>query len=230
MKRILITGASQGIGRAIAVRLAGEGRTIYVHGRNKDALRETASLVESKQATAVAVCADLNDAAGIRSIVDAVGAGPLDALVNNAGVAFVKPVEELTEDEWRRTLDINVTVPFLLVKRLVPFMTSGAAIVNILSIAAESGFANWSSYCASKFALDGFSRALREELRPRGIRVITVTPSATNTALWNSVSGEFPREKMLNPDEVAEAVAFALSRPSDVLVDSIRVGNIAGTL
>lgn len=230
MKRILVTGASRGIGRSIAVRLAAEGRTLYLHGRDTTALAETAVLVKSRKASAETLSAELSNVTEIQTLVEQVGAAPLDVLVNNAGVAFVNPIEQLTPEQWRTTLDINVSAPFFLIQRLMPSMRRGSAIVNILSIAAHNGFPTWSSYCASKFALDGLSRALREELRPRGIRVITVTPSATNTTMWDSVTGEFPREKMLNPDEVAEAVAFALSRPMDVSVDSITVGNIAGTL
>jgi NADP-dependent 3-hydroxy acid dehydrogenase YdfG len=82
----------------------------------------------------------------------------------------------------------------------------------------------------SKFAIEGFSQALREELRPRNIRVIHIYPSATNTEIWDSVPGDWSKEKMLDPKEVAEAVAYAISRPSDVAVENLSVGNIAGTL
>jgi short-subunit dehydrogenase len=82
----------------------------------------------------------------------------------------------------------------------------------------------------SKFALEGFSQAIREELRPRGIRVLNVYPAATATEIWNGVEGEWPREKMLSADEVGDAVAYALSRPSDVAVENIQLQNVSGTL
>jgi short-subunit dehydrogenase len=125
---------------------------------------------------------------------------------------------------------VNVTAPFLLTQKLLPIMPAGSTIVNILSIAAKTGFPNWSSYCMSKFALEGFSQAVRAELRPRGIRVLNVYPAATATEIWNGVEGDWPREKMLSADEVANAVAYALSRPSQVAVENITLQNVSGAL
>ena len=94
-------------------------------------------------------------------------------------------------------------------------MPPGSTIVNILSIAAKTGFPNWSAYCMSKFALEGFSQSVREELRERDIRVMNIYPAATNTDIWNDVEGEWPRRKMISAEEIAEAVAYALSRPGE---------------
>lgn len=230
MRRILITGASRGIGRALAVRLTDRDSILYLHGRDLAALEETADMVRNNGGAAEAIVADLSREKDIVALADSTGGKPLDVLINNAGVAFVKPIGDLTIEEWRTTVDVNITAPFLLTQRLLPAMRKGSTIVNVLSIAAVNGFPTWTSYCASKFALDGLSRALREELRPRGIRVVTVIPAATNTAIWDSIEGNFSREKMLSPDEVAEAIAFAISRPDNVLVETLTIGNIAGTL
>src|SRR5947209_11309337 len=91
-------------------------------------------------------------------------------------------------------------------------MRPGSSIVNILSIAAKTGFANWSAYCMSKFALEGFFQSVREELREHRIRVLNIYPAATNTEIWDDVAGEWPREKMISAEQVADAVAFALTR------------------
>ena len=109
-------------------------------------------------------------------------------------------------------------------------MRPGCSIVNILSIAAKTGFANWSAYCMSKFALEGFSQSVREELREHCIRMINIYPAATNTEIWDDVSGEWPREKMISASEVASAVAFALSQPATVAVENITLSNAAGNL
>jgi NAD(P)-dependent dehydrogenase (short-subunit alcohol dehydrogenase family) len=109
-------------------------------------------------------------------------------------------------------------------------MVSGSSIINILSVAAKTGFPGWSCYSMSKFALEGFSQSVREELRPRGIRVLNIYPAATNTEIWNAVQGEWPREKMLLPEEIAEAVAYALSRPAGVAVENIDLMNLTGRL
>lgn len=125
---------------------------------------------------------------------------------------------------------VNVTAQFLLTKGLLPRLGPGASIVTILSVAARTPFAGWSSYCMSKFALDGFIRSIREELRPRGIRTINIYPQATATDIWATVPGDWPKEAMLAPEQVAEAVAFALSRPASVLVEDIALGNLGGNL
>jgi 3-oxoacyl-[acyl-carrier protein] reductase len=109
-------------------------------------------------------------------------------------------------------------------------MPPGSSIVNILSIAAKTGFANWSAYCMSKFALDGFSQCVREELRERKIRVINIYPAATDTNIWSQIEGKWPRHKMISPGEVASAVAYALSRPADVTLESISISGLAGNL
>jgi NAD(P)-dependent dehydrogenase (short-subunit alcohol dehydrogenase family) len=109
-------------------------------------------------------------------------------------------------------------------------MSPGSSIVNILSVAAKTGFPNWSAYCMSKFALEGFSQSVREELRDRKIRVLNVYPAATDTDIWNKVEGEWPRGKMMSPNEVAGAVAYALSRPREVSLENITLTNLAGDL
>ena len=230
MRRILITGASRGIGRAIAHKLADADTTLFLHGRDRERIAQTCKAVEAVGCLAKPIIADLTNLAQINAIIDEAGAEPLDALVNNAGVAFVKPFDQVTLDEWRTIFATNVTAAFLLTKGLFSKMPRGASIVNILSIAAKSGYPNWSAYCMSKFALEGFSQSLREELRPRGIRVINIYPAATNTEIWNNVEGDWPREKMMLPSEIGDAVAYALSRPAEVAVENIDVLNVTGRL
>jgi NAD(P)-dependent dehydrogenase (short-subunit alcohol dehydrogenase family) len=230
MKHYLITGASRGIGRAIAEELAGAGITLLLHGRDREALAKSCSLVEAKSGKAIPLRYDLRHTDSIEKMIKEIGSAPLDALINNAGIAIVKPLGEITLEEWEIILAVNVTAPFLLTQRLLPNMVSGSSIVNILSVAAQTGFPGWSSYCMSKFALEGFSQAVREELRPQGIRVLNVYPAATRTEIWKSVKGEWPRELMLPPEEIAAAVAYALSRPLDVAVENIHLQNLAGRL
>lgn len=230
MKRGLITGASRGIGRAIAIRLAAEGFDLILHGREQAALIESAGLVKKAGGKSSLILSDLSTGQGIDKVAGELVAAPLHLLVNNAGVAYVKPMEEISSEEWLESLAINVTAPFKLTQRLFEIMPPGASIVNILSVAARTGFAGWSSYCASKFALEGLMQSIREELRPRKIRVINVYPSATTTGLWDGVKGDWPKDRMIAPEEVAEAVAYAVSRPSTVMVENISVGEISGTI
>jgi short-subunit dehydrogenase len=230
MQRYLITGASRGIGRAIAVRLAEKGKLIFLHGRDHRALNKTSQAINSRNGKPRLITADLRSLAGVEKLLAEVGKEKIHLLVNNAGIAVVKPVGKITFSEWQTSLFLSVSVPFLLVQRLLPQMPSGSSIVNILSVAATQGFPNWSSYCAGKFALDGFSKCLREEVRGKGIRIISVYPKATSTDLWKQVPGKWPGQKMMKPEEVAEAVYYAVNRPPSTVIEDIYLGNVAGNL
>jgi NAD(P)-dependent dehydrogenase (short-subunit alcohol dehydrogenase family) len=230
MKRYLVTGASRGIGRAIAETLAAPDVALLLHGRDTVALAEVCKSVKPRCGRVVRLIHDLAVSSGVSDLIAAVGGDPLDLLVNNAGIAIVKPFGEITHVEWEQTLGVNVTAPFLLTQRFAPEMPPGSSIVNILSIAAKTGFANWSAYCMSKFALEGFSQSVREELREHKIRVINIYPAATDTNIWNNLDGDWPREKMISPNDVASAVAYALSRPADVVLENISLSNLTGNL
>ena len=230
MKRYLITGASRGIGCAIAEKLAAPDIALLLHGRDTVALAKVCKRVKSRCAGVVQLIHDLAITSGVSDLIAAVGNDPLDLLVNNAGIAVVKPFGEITSVEWEQTLGVNVTAPFLLTQRFAPKMPPGASIVNILSIAAKTGFPNWSAYCMSKFALEGFSQSVRQELREHEIRVINIYPAATNTEIWNHVEGDWPRNKMISAEQVASAVVYALSRPADVTVENITLSSAAGNL
>jgi NAD(P)-dependent dehydrogenase (short-subunit alcohol dehydrogenase family) len=230
MKRYLITGASRGIGRAIAEKLASSDVTLLLHGRDTVALADVCKSVNPRCESVVRLIHDLATPSGVSNLIAGVGRDPLDLLVNNAGIAIVKPFEEITPVEWEQTLDVNVTAPFLLTQHFAPRMPPGSSIVNILSIAAKTGFANWSAYCMSKFALEGFSQSVREELREHKIRVINIYPAATHTEIWNNIEGDWPRNKMISAEQVASAVIYALSRPADVAVESITLSSATGNL
>ena len=230
MKRYLITGASRGIGRAIAENLAANDVQLLLHGRDTVALAEVCDSLNDRCARVVRLIHDLALPSGISDLIDQVGKNPVDLLVNNAGIAIVKPFCEITSVEWEQTVRVNITAPFMLIQHFSPHMPPGSGIVNILSIAAKTGFANWSAYCMSKFALDGFSQCVREELRERKIRVINVYPAATDTNIWSQIEGKWPRHKMISPEEVSSAVAYALSRPTDVALESISISSLAGNL
>jgi len=230
MKRYLITGASRGIGRAIAEKLAAEDVTLLLHGRDTVALAETRKTVGPCCAKVIPLIHDLATPEGVSDLVSEVGDDRLDLLVNNAGLAVVKPFTEITQIEWDQTLGVNVTAPFLLTQQFAATMRPGSSIVNILSIAAKIGFPNWSAYCMSKFALEGFFQSVREELRDHKIRVINIYPAATDTDIWSGIEGDWPRKKMISPNDVASAVAYALSRPADVALESVTLSNLTGNL
>ena len=232
MKRFLITGASRGIGRAIALKLAAPDVMLLLHGRDIGALAETCRAAERTGAKTAKLIHDLAIFRGIDDLVAEVGHEPIDLLVNNAGIAVVKPFAEITRQEWEQTIGVNVTAPFFLIQCFAPRMPPGSSIVNILSIVAKTAYPNWSIYCGSKFALEGLSNAIREELRSRKVRMLNIYPAATDTDIWNAVSGEWPREQMMSAADVADAVAFAINRPPAVIIENVTLSNsnTAGSL
>src|SRR6476469_10391136 len=170
MKRYLITGASRGIGRAIAQKLAAPEVELLLHGRDTVALADVCRSLKGKSAEITTLIFDIATTKGVRELMAKVGAKPIDLLVNNAGIAVVKPFAEVTETEWEQTVGVNVTAPFMLIQHFAPRMKPGSSIVNILSVAAKVGYPGWSAYCMSKFAMEGFSQSIREELRDHRIR------------------------------------------------------------
>jgi len=230
MKRYLITGASRGIGRAIAEKLATEESVLLLHGRDTVALAQTRKAVEGKGARVVLLVHDLATFSGTSDLITEVGRDSIDLLVNNAGIAVVKPFTEITRIEWEQTVGVNITAPFMLTQHFASRMPPGSSVVNILSVAAKTGFPNWSAYCMSKFALEGFSQCVREELRDRKIRVINIYPAATETDIWDNIEGKWPRDKMMSATQVADAVAFALARPNETLIENVTLSSLSGNL
>ena len=230
MKRYLVTGASRGIGRAIAEKLAAKDVELLLHGRDTVALAQTRKAVQSQCAKVALLIHDLATSAGVSDLMAEVGNDPIHLLVNNAGIAVVKPFTEITPIEWEQTVGVNITAPFMLTQHFAPQMPPGSSIVNVLSVAAKRGFANWSAYCMSKFALEGFSQCVREELRERKIRVINIYPAATDTEIWDRVEGNWPRHKMMSAAQIADAVVFAQARTTDTLVENITLSSLAGNI
>jgi NAD(P)-dependent dehydrogenase (short-subunit alcohol dehydrogenase family) len=232
-KVALITGASQGIGLAIARALAAEGCNLVITGRNTSALNKVSrELVSSKHRVLPMVC-DVRDVVSVRSLFAAIERQfrRLDILINNAGIAHPNlPVSKLPVELWREVIDTNLAGMFLVTRAALPLMKSGGVIVNNLSIAAKRVFAGSSAYNASKHGALGFTNTLREELREKGIRVIALLPGATDTAIWNTLWPDAPRKKMMQPETVAQALVNALVLPTESTVEELVIMPSAGTL
>lgn len=221
MKSILVTGASRGIGRSIAVKLADDYNDIYIHGRDEKALLETENRIKNDNNKIYKRLFDLSKPEQTVELAKSIDSEGLDVLVNNAGIAVVKDFFDVTLEDWERTINVNITAPFLLVKELYRKIPEGGSIVNILSTASKQIYSGWSSYCMSKFGADGLMRTIREELRERKIRVINIYPSATATDIWESVPGEADLSKMMSPDDIGDAVKAALDLPANSVMEDI---------
>jgi NAD(P)-dependent dehydrogenase (short-subunit alcohol dehydrogenase family) len=156
---------------------------------------------------------------------------PLDILINNAGIGHPnRAVSELPYPTWVEVIDTNLNGLFLVTQAALVVMKRGSAIVNNLSVAAERVFPGSAAYNASKHGALGFTDTLREELRPKGIRVIALLPGATDTAIWNALWPQAPKRKMMSAETVARIVVDALRVPDNATVEKIVVRPSAGTL
>jgi 3-oxoacyl-[acyl-carrier protein] reductase len=220
----LVTGAATGIGRATAIALAQAGAAVAVNHRRQPA--EAEDLVGELQALGARVVtfdADVTQAAEVARMVGAVEGtlGPIDVLVNNAGIILEKPLIETSEDEWDRLLAVDLKSVFLVMRAVLPGMQARGrgAIVNIASDLGILGRAHFTAYCAAKAGVIGLTRALARELAPH-IRVNAVAPGAVNT---NMVSPELmsaaslaqelavPQGRIAEPAEIAASVVFLAS-------------------
>ncbi|MEN7504757.1 MULTISPECIES: SDR family oxidoreductase [unclassified Saccharothrix] len=216
MRTALVTGASRGIGRAIALRLAADGLRVVVHyGRDEVAAKE---VVAAAGGGAFAVRASLPDE------VDALFADlpELDVVVNNAGIGLLNPIEDVTPDEFDEVFGVNVRAPFFVVQRALPLLRDGGRIVNISSGVTRIAFPEGIAYSMTKGALDTFTRTLAQHLGPRGITVNTVAPGVVDTdvnAGWlrgnpeaeAAMAARSALGRIGQPGDIADVVSFVAS-------------------
>jgi NAD(P)-dependent dehydrogenase (short-subunit alcohol dehydrogenase family) len=229
----VITGGSRGIGLAIARALAQQGCNLVITGRQLAPLEKVGrELARSGVRVMVKVC-DVRSPESVEGLAASVKRqfGRVDLLVNNAGIAHASlPVEKLSYEEWKDVIETNLTGVFLLTRAILPLMRRGGTLVNNLSVAAKRTFQGWAAYNASKHGALGLTDTLREELRPRGIRVMALLPGATDTDIWDAPWPNAPRRKMMSAETVAQAVLDALLLPANSTVEELTIMPTAGSL
>lgn len=229
----LVTGATRGIGLAIARALAGEGCNLIVTARSESALARVSRELASAQLQVVAHSCDVGDPRSVDALFRAARQRfkRLDILINNAGITHANlPVEKLPFLVWKDVLQTNLNGTFLITQAALALMKRGGTIVNNLSIAATRVFPGSAAYNASKHGALGLSNTLREELRPRGIRVIALLPGATDTDIWTTLWPQAPRRKMMSPSTVAASVVQAILLPAGATVETLEILPTVGTL
>ncbi len=235
-RRALVTGASRGIGRAIAHALAQSGYDVALLSRSLDSLGPVQQELWAYGVVAKAYAVDLAQMEGLQDRLAEVLAdfGPLSVVVNNAGMAYTGELATMPLADWQRVMDLNVTSVFQCIQAVLPTLrqVGGGTIVNIASIAAKATFPDWGAYTVSKAAVVALSRVLAAEERAHGIRVVTVSPGSVNTPLWDTdtVQADFDRSSMLTPEIVAQTVLHAILLPPEAVIEDLTLMPAGGAL
>ncbi|WP_187148990.1 SDR family oxidoreductase [Candidatus Korobacter versatilis] len=230
---VLITGGNRGIGLAMARAVAKEGASVIITGRDEHTLHHAADQIKRDGGTVVSHVCDVRDEDSVDELFAAIHRhySQIDVLVNNAGLAQRNAqVDHLSLEAWQACIETNLTGAFLCTRAALPMMSPGATVVNNVSVAANTAFPGMAAYSASKAGLLAFTNTLREELRPRGIRVISLVPGATDTEIWQQFWKDAPREKMMSAESVADAVVAALCLPANATIEELLIRPTAGTL
>ena len=216
-KVALVTGASQGLGRALALACAKEGANLVISSRSADSLEPVAEVARASGVEVLAVPADVSRSEDVQKLVNATAErfGKIDVLVNNAGLLGPRVrIEEYPEDQWRSVLDANLTGPFLISKAVIPHMREGASVINVTSGVSIEGRAEWGAYSVSKFGLEGLTQILAAELKDRGIRANSVDPGGMRTDMRAAAYPDEDPNTRITPEENTAVFIYLASDES----------------
>jgi 3-oxoacyl-[acyl-carrier protein] reductase len=212
----LVTGGSKGIGRAICLALAKEGANIIIASRNESEIKETMDKLKEMGSKSLAIQADVRSEEDVRRLISMTidKCGKLDILINNAGVAYKRRLEETTLEEYEKIIDTNLKGVFLCTKYAIPYIkeSKNGKIINISSVGGLHGLPEFSVYCASKFGVNGITESIASELEGE-IKVYAVCPGAVDTDMYRSL---FSNRPPLKPEHIAEKVLELASPDSKV--------------
>ncbi|HET7874807.1 MAG TPA: SDR family NAD(P)-dependent oxidoreductase [Methylomirabilota bacterium] len=230
----LVTGAGRGIGRAVALGLAREGAAVVLAARSAREIEALAREIEQAGSRALAVPTDVREEPAVAALVKRALAGfeRIDVLVTAAGAAAFGPVADAKTEEWDQVLAVNLRGAILCCRAVLPAMMARhrGTIINIGSVVTSRTLTGSAAYTASKYALLGFSRVLAEEMRPHGVRVGVLSAGATDTPLWDGMSGAPDRRRMLRPEDVAEAALLMATLPPHATLEELSLLPAAGIL
>lgn len=224
-KVAVVTGAGRGIGRAIVEAFARAGARVAAAARSADELAETVASAASLGAEALGVECDVADPAAVERLARTAthAFGPADVLVNNAGYAHFVPFTALGLGEWQRTLDVNLTGPFLVTQAFLPGMIArrSGRIINVSSVAGLKGIEHQSAYCASKHGLNGLTKVLAMELREHNIAVHAICPGGVNTRLAHDAMPHRDKSNWMTPEDIAATALYLCSLSPQTAIDFI---------
>jgi Dehydrogenases with different specificities (related to short-chain alcohol dehydrogenases) len=226
-KVALVTGASRGIGRAISTKLAENGVRLAVNSSSAKGLEPLMEELTAKGAEVFLCPADLSDqtkpAEIIKSVADHFGG--IDILINNAGIAVAKPLEETSVDEWNAIMAVNARAPFLLCREALPYLrkSSYATIINMSSVVGYKGYVDQGAYGASKHALMGMTKTLAQEVLKDNIRVHVIAPGGVATEMIKGMRPDIDTSDLISPEEIADIAMFILTHRGNAVIDEFNV-------
>jgi NADP-dependent 3-hydroxy acid dehydrogenase YdfG len=233
--RALITGAGSGIGRATALAFAEAGIDLALVGRSAEKLNAVAAEARKTGVEVKVYPLDLSMVEQVKSKMAAIVTdfGTLDILVNNAGMGSTGELATLTLEDWQQMLNLNLTSVLQCIQGVLPGMRDrqNGIIINIASIAAHQAFPGWGAYSVSKAGLLCLSKILAAEERAHGIRVVTVSPGAVNTPIWDAdTMPDFDRSAMLTPELIAQSILHTALLPPQATIEELVITPSAGAL
>ncbi|MEH6906897.1 SDR family oxidoreductase [Neobacillus drentensis] len=221
----IITGGSRGIGKEIAVKLAESGMKLTIVGSSTQVSETAEELKKMGYDNVLPVQADVSKEEDMKAVVKKTleAYGSIDLLVNNAGLGFFKLTEEVSLEEWKKVFEVNVQGVFLATKAVLPHMKDqkSGTIINISSDVARYTIPNGAAYTATKYAVQGFSGSVAQEVREYGIRVGTINPGMVDTYFAESTQGLPEKEDWLKVGDIANAVVYMASAPKHMIIDEI---------
>jgi short-subunit dehydrogenase len=223
MKNAVITGASKGLGKAIAMALAKEGYNIFMNSTNKNEIQAAANEIRNMNTSIVVtpIVADLSTKMGVNDFAAQITPSSIDVLVNNAGRYIPGKIYEEADDTLEKMINTNLYSAYYVTKALLPKMMpyKKGNIINICSVAALQPYANGGSYSISKYALQGFSKNLREEMKPFNIKVTSIHPGATWSHSWQGV--DLPKDRLMEAEDVAKTVVAITQLSASAVMEDV---------
>lgn len=226
-KIVLVTGAGQGLGAEICKTLAKDGAVIAAGDIKEDSLQKTIEEIRSTGGNIEAFRMDVSNRENIKEVIDSIANkyGRLDIIINNAGVDYTKPIDELEFSEWDNVINVNLNGPFLVSKIAYPYLVRNGKghIINIVSTAAKRAWANASAYHASKWGLLGFSHALHVEARKHHVKVTALVTGGMQTPFILERFPETPKMNLQDPKNVAETIKYILCQPDETVIPELMI-------
>lgn len=232
MKTAIVTGASKGIGKVIALKLASLGYSLAIVGRNEKQLADLKSEIEGTGGACLVLAVDLTEEKSPELIIEKTISrfGQIDLLINNAGAAHSANISETDISTWNTTFYVNARAPFFICKAAIPHLkkSNNPFIINIGSVVDFKGYARQAAYSSSKHALAGFTKVLAKEVQEDGIQVHLISPGGVNTEMVQEMRPDINTDELIQPEEIAELIEFLVTRKGRGTIDHFYIRRKSG--